>query len=591
MDKIKRKLSTILAADCVGFSSYMDKNEELTLASLKSCRAIIDKIIDKYGGRIFYTAGDSVIAEFSSPVNSIKAAIEFQKLILQRNRSLKNNFKLMWRVGLHLDDVIIEGDNIFGTGVNIAARLEACCTPGQILISTMVKEQVFNKIEEIIVDAGTKILKNISDSYQTFGIAPSGDKVIKTDALKNTANQKKAKAYKPKLAVMPFSNINNDNEGGYLVDGIVEDLITEFSMIKELDIISRQSCFDFKDSKTDINDFKKRFSLDYLVTGNIRSSGKRVRVSVELSEAKNSSILWNNKYDRVLKDIFEVQDEIVRKISLALLGEIEISSLERAKRKPTESLTSYELLLKGKVLHHKFEKEALIEAIETFDKAIEADKNNGQAYAWKACAIGQGLGRGYLKGDFNKIWSQAEICLKKARELDDNDFEVHRLLAEIKLSQKDFKLAEKHARKCYKLVPNDPRVLSVYGEILIRTGQSDKGIEALERAYELDPIAPGKENEDHRVSSLLLGYFLVRNKKSCLELISKLENIDKRSWLLTAKLCHDEEYNYYNEHWYLYGKKKFFNADWNTEIKGFKLNNDSTSSSLTKFVNNLFEEN
>ena len=582
MKNVKRKLSTILAADCASFSSFMDRNEELTLEYLKFCRSIIDPIINKFSGRIFYTAGDSVIAEFSSPVNSVNAAIEFQKLIMERNISLKNDFKLVWRVGIHLDDVIIEGDNIFGTGVNIAARLEAACTPGQILISSSVKEQVINKIEVIIENAGTKALKNISDSYQTFGIALSGDKVLKTDA-EEYSKEIKRKNYKPKLAVMPFSNINNDDEGSYLIDGIVEDLITEFSMIRELEIVSRQSCFDFKSSGLDLTEFSKKFGLDYIISGNIRSSGKRVRISVELSEATNSKIIWNNKYDRVLEDIFEVQDEIVRKITIALLGEIEISSLERAKRKPTESLTSYELLLKGKVLHHKFEKTSLLEALKTFDKAIEADKNNGQAYAWKACAIGQGLGRGYLQGDSNENWNVAESCLEKARELDDNDFEVHRLLAEVKLSQKNFKVAEKHARKCYKLVPNDPRVLSVYGEILIRTGQTDKGLEALERAYELDPIAPGKKNEDHRLSSILLGNFMTRNKKSCIEIITKLENIDPRSWLLTSKLCNDEEYEYKHNSWFIYGKNNFSKIDWKEEILKFKLNNDSISKTLTEF--------
>ncbi len=586
MKKVKRKLSTILAADCVDFSSFMDKDEELTLDHLKFCRSIIDPIIDKYEGRIFYTAGDSVIAEFKSPVSSVNAAIEFQKSILERNKSIRNDFKLVWRVGIHLDDVIIEGDNIFGTGVNIAARLEAACTPGQILLSTAVKDQLKNKICMNVEDAGTKVLKNISSSYQTFGIAPAGDRIIKTNVEDN-----KNRTHKPKLAVMPFSNINNDEEGNYLVDGIVEDLITEFSMIRELEIVSRQTCFDFKSSNGDLNDFTEKFNIDYFVSGNIRSSGKRVRVSVELSDAINSKIIWTNKFDRVLEDIFEVQDEIVRKISLALLGEIEISSLERAKRKPTENLTSYELLLKGKVLHHKFNKESLIQALETFDKAIEVDKNNGQAYAWKACAIGQGLGRGYLKGNTNKIWKEAETCIEKARELDDSDFEVHRLLAEIKLSQKEFTAAEKHARKCFKLVPNDPRVLSVYGEVLVRTGQVDKGLDAIERAYELNPIASGKINEDYRLSALLFGNFMARNRKTCVEIISKLEDIDYRSWLLTAKLCNDEEHSYVNSSWFVFGKNNFQKVQYKDSILAFKLNNNSTTNALIDFAKNFAEVN
>ena len=260
MTNVNRKLSTILAADCAGFSKFMDKNEELTLETLKRCRSIIDPIIAKYSGRIFYTAGDSVIAEFQSPLNAVNAAIDFQSNIHDENNSIKNGIKLIWRVGIHLDDVIIEGDNIYGTGVNIAARLESSCKPGQILISSMVKEQISNKIKFVIHDAG-KISKNISTAYQTFGISPAGDEVEKTKA-----DQETSKNYKPKLAIMPFSNINDDNEGSYLVDGIVEDLITEFSMIQELKIVSRQSCFDFKSSGDDIKEFVKNFSVDYIVT-------------------------------------------------------------------------------------------------------------------------------------------------------------------------------------------------------------------------------------------------------------------------------------------------------------------------------------
>ena len=583
MTNVNRKLSTILAADCAGFSKFMDKNEELTLETLKRCRSIIDPIIAKYSGRIFYTAGDSVIAEFQSPLNAVNAAIDFQSNIHDENNSIQNGIKLIWRVGIHLDDVIIEGDNIYGTGVNIAARLESSCKPGQILISSMVKEQISNKIKFVIHDAGKKSLKNISTAYQTFGISPAGDEVEKTKA-----DQETSKNYKPKLAIMPFSNINDDNEGSYLVDGIVEDLITEFSMIKELKIVSRQSCFDFKSSGDDIKEFCKKFAVDYIVTGNIRSAGKRVRISVELSEPSNSNIIWNNKYDKVLEDIFEVQDEIVRNISISILGEIEVSSLERARRKPTDSLTSYELLLKGKVLHHEFKKDACLEAITTFDKSIEADENNGQAYAWKACAIGQALVRGFIKGDFDEHWKIAEGCLEKARRLDNNDFEVHRLLAEVKLSQENFLAAEKHAKTCYKLVPNDPRVLSVYGEVLVRVGKVDEGLNALEKAYELNPVASGKTNEDHRLSAILFANYMARNLEECTNTINKLENIDFRSWLLTSKLCSDENYEFKNKSWFKEGKVRYNNLQkYTDEIVRFKLNNKSNTKALVEFLNNL----
>ena len=582
MSNVKRRLATILATDCVGFSKHMTENEELTLENLKACRSIIDPLIEEYGGRIFYTAGDSVIADFASPVECVNAAIKFQKAIADRNETLVNNSKLVWRVGVHLDDVIIEGDNIYGNGVNIAARLEAQCAPGQILLSKIVQEQVNERVSFTIEAAGKKALKNISDAYEVFAIAASGGPVVHTNSSEFEGNT--SSDYKPKIAVLPFSNMNNDEDGGFLVDGIVEDLITEFSRVKELEIVSRQSCFDFKESGLDVKTFCKNFGVDFSVTGNIRSSGKRVRVSIELSEVETGKAIWSNKFDKILDDIFDIQDEIVRKISHALLGEIEVSSLQRANRKPTENLTSYEYLLKGKVMHHKIKKEALLESIEMFDKAIEADPNNGQAYAWKGCAIGQGLGRGFLEGDMSKHWASAVQSVEKAMEINENDFECHRLFGEVNLSSHDFRAAELHARKCYEMVPNDPRVLSIYGDVMVRVGSVDEGLEALERALELDPVASGKNNSDSRTAAVLFGYFMARDRKKCLEFIEKLQEVDTRSWLITAKLCDDEEEVYRNLAWFKEGLEKFKEIDWKSEIDRFHLNNYGAQTSLEEFA-------
>ena len=587
MSTVNRKLTSILATDCVGFSSHMEKNEEKTLENLKACRSIIDPYIEEFGGKIFYTAGDSVIADFPSPVSCVNAATNFQKAIYERNKNKDEESKLVWRVGIHMDDVIIEGDNIYGSGVNIAARLEAACTPEQILLSSAVKDQVNNKIDGTIEDAGTKALKNISDSFQTFGISPTGSKIDKTDG-NQYAERTKKENDKPKLAVMPFTNMNNDEDGGFLVDGIVEDLITEFSRIRELEIVSRQSCFDFRDNDQELDKFCETFSVDYIVTGNIRSSGKRVRISIELSDVKEGKTLWSNKYDKILDDIFDIQDEIVRKISFTLLGEIELSSLERASRKPTDTLSSYELLLKGKQLHHKVQKDALLNALDTFDNAIKADENNGQAYAWKACALGQGLFRGYIEEDFNTVWTQALDNLKKARELNDNDFEVHRLMAEVSLAMKDFRAAQRHSKSCYEQVPNDPRVLSVYGEVCIRTGKVDEGLDALKLALDIDPVAQGKTNSDSRHSAVLFAYYMARNREGCLEEINNLDEIDFKSWLVTSKICSDEEHPYESLDWFQEGKKLFSEKDLEKEVTDFRLNNDSATEALIVFAKGLF---
>ena len=580
MSEVKRKLATILATDCVGFSKHMQENEEKTLKSLNSCRDIIDPIITKYSGRIFHTAGDSVIAEFLSPVNCTKAAIEFQNEIKKVNTNSQINPKLSWRVGIHLDDIIIEGDNIYGNGVNIAARIESQCPVAEILISDIVRQQVENKIDDQIHSLGKVELKNISNDFEVFSILGDGTNKF-VDDKKGKVNKK------PKFAILPFANTSQDEDSGFLVDGIFEDLITEFSMMREFEILSRQTSMNFKDENKDIKEFSNEFNLDFIVTGGIRASGKRVRINIELSDAKDDSIIWSNKYDRVIEDIFDLQDEIVRKISIALLGEIEVSSLQRSKRKPTENISSYEYLLRGKENHHKFTKEANSEALKNFDKAIEADSNNAQAYAWKVCTLGQAMFRGFSEKGSDEIMSEAKQNIEKALELNENDFECHRMLSAVYLSNHDYAMAEDHGLKAFNMVPNDPRVLSGYGEVLVRVGKVDKGLELLNKAYELDPIPQGQSTSDNRIKDLILGYFFAKDFTKVIELSFDLRIIDLRSLVLIlysrSKL--DQDVKLSKE--YKSVKEEFKDTDWSQTIDRFHIKNSDIEKDLNEFINSI----
>ena len=394
-----------------------------------------------------------------------------------------------------------------------------------------------------------------------------------------TSNQKKIGAYKQKIAVIPFTNLNKDDDGSFLVDGIVEDLITEFSMIKEIEILSRQTCFDYRDKKYDIDKFKTDFDLDYLVSGSIRILDNRLRVSVELSETVEGNVIWSNKFDRVKEDIFDIQDEIVRKIIISLIGEIEFSSLERSKRKPTENITSYEYLLKGKDLHHKFTKEANGEALTALDASINADKSNSQAYAWKACALGQAYGRGYIPVS-DELYKSIMENINKAVELNNNDFEAHRMLAEVHLSLHDFEKALLHGTKAFQLNPNDPRVTSVYGEILVRVKKLPEGLDMLEKAYELDPVPQGQSTSDKRISALITGYYLSNNLERCNELFKSITDVDFRSWLMAL----DININHENENLdsIKMHSNKFKEIDYNLEIDRFHLNDKILKDSLIK---------
>ena len=537
MARANRKLATILATDCVDFSKHMESEEELTLNNLQLCRQLIDPLIEEYGGRIFHTAGDSIIAEFNSPVQCVTAAVEFQKVIAERNNALEAGPKLVWRVGIHVDDVIIEGKNIYGSGVNIAARLESQCEPGEILLSKIVQDQVLKRTNFSITPAGTRSLKNISDDFEVFNITPTLNDKISSSILDRKSNPTFSNAgshkNKPKLAIIPFSNANKDNENGYLVDGIVEDLITEFSMIREFDIISRQTSFDFRENNLNTASFAKIHAVDFIVSGGIRSSGKRVRISLELSDASDGSVLWSRKYDRIIEDIFDVQDEIVRTITITLLGQIEISSLQRSKRKPTENISSYESLLRGKEMHHQFNKVSNIEALRFFDNALEADRSNAQAHAWKACTIGQGLIRGYIAEDQNEVFIQLKNHISMALELNENDFECHRMLSAVYLSTHEYKLAEEHGRKAFDMNPNDPRVLSGYGEVLVRNDSIKVGLELLEKALAIDPIPQGQVNSDSRLKDLLLGHFLGGDFLKCTNISKEIQETDFKTWILS----------------------------------------------------------
>jgi len=580
LSQVKRKLATILATDCVSFSKHMEEQEEKTLESLKACREIIDPLISKYSGRIFHTAGDSVIAEFDSPVGSANAAIEFQNAIKDRNKNEEVNPKLSWRVGIHLDDIIIEGDNIYGNGVNIAARLESQSPVGEILISDVVNQQINKKIEQKIHSLGKIELKNISSDFEVFSILGDG---------KNKISKKTSPSVnkKPKFAILPFVNTSKDEDSGFLVDGIVEDLITEFSMMREFDILSRQTSVNFKDENQDIKEFSKKFDLDFIVTGGIRASGKRVRINIELSDANDESIIWSNKYDRVLEDIFDLQDEIVRKISIALLGEIEISSLQRSKRKPTENISSYEYLLRGKENHHKFTKEANQEALQNFDKAIEADAGNAQAYAWKVCTLGQAMFRGFSERKMEEIFADAKQNIDKALELNENDFECHRMLSAVYLSNHDYLLAEDHGRKAFNMVPNDPRVLSGYGEVLVRIGKVDKGLELLNKAFELDPIPQGQSTSDNRIKDLILGYFFAEDFNKVVELSFDIRVMDTRSLALIlysrSKLNQDIKVS--SEYGSLKGE--FKDTDWEQTIDRFHIQDEEIQKNLINFISSI----
>ena len=539
MSEVKRKFATILAADCVSFSKNMAENEEGTLSSLNSCRKIIDEYIDKHGGRIFHTAGDSVLAEFNSPIETVNCAISFQDRIYERNETLterNGDRPLIWRVGIHCDEVISENDNLYGNGVNIAARLEAQCSPGQILVSRAINEQVVSRIEAISQAAGKKKLKNISDAFEVFSICTEKTTNLGSPS-KTSEAPSELKNQKPMVAILPFKNLNANEDSAFLIDGIFEDILTELSMVRQVSVVSRQSSMNFNESGANLGHFISQFGVNFLIQGSIRSAGPRVRITVSLVDADTQEVLWSKKFDRTLVDIFEVQDEIVRSVIKEILGEIELASLNRAKRKPTENMSSYEFLLKGKEGHHTLTAEANANALKMFDAAIEADPENAQAYAWKACTLGQAMVRGYVDKPMQEIMPEFSKLMSSALSIDPNDFECHRLQCAVNTMMGDMKTALEHGKKAYDVNPNDPRILQQYGEVLLKTGKTEEGCDLTLLALEYDPIAQGQTNSDKRKSDGVFGCVLDDRPQVGLDIASGMIDRSEKVLVYSAALA------------------------------------------------------
>ena len=534
--KPRRKLAAILAADVVGFSKKMGENEDRTLKNLKACRTLTDESIEAHHGRVFGSAGDSVIAEFASPVDAIVAAVEFQRNLRDRNLKITPEDQMEFRVGLNLGDVIVEGDNLYGDGVNVAARLEPLAEPGGICVSGKFHDEVRRKLDLGFVSKGAQEMKNIEEPVHTFNVL-MGHETEEVSQISSSAPsaaptvRQPSANEKPRLIVLPFNNLSNVEDNDFLVDGIVEDLITEFSRINSIEVISRNTAFSLKGKEIENTKIAAEFGIDFIATGSIRSSGNRIRISVDLSDPATGSSIWSERYDATMDDVFEVQDEIVRKVIVALVGKLEMAGLERAKRKPTENLTSYEYLLRGRDFHHKFSKEGVLSAIEMLDKSIEADPNNAQAYAWGACSLGQGLGRGYLEGDQETHFQKLQSLIQKALELDENDLECNRILCELNKLFEDFEQSEFYGKKAYDMNSNDPRVVCAYGELLVLTNRADEGTDLLIKAYELDPVGMGASNADKRLGDVMFGAYVKGDFQQCLEYDKKIGKKQPIAWI------------------------------------------------------------
>ena len=490
----RQRLAAILMADVAGYSRLMSCDERGTVAALDSARAVFRTTIDAHRGRVIDMAGDSVLAVFETASGAVVSALAIQAELARLSSDVAADCRMQFRIGIHLGDVMEKADgSVYGDGVNIAARLEGIAEPGGVTVSDAVQCAVRQRLDASFDDIGEQRVKNIAApvrAYRVRELAPGAGRAGASAAAASArAAPKRDRVDKPSIAVLPFDNMSGDPEQDFFADGITEDIITELSRFRELFVISRNSSFKFKGKPVEVQKFAQELGVQYVVEGSVRKAGRRVRITVQLIDAETDRHLWAERYDRDLEDIFAIQDEVTTSIVATLPGRVEAAARDRAARLTTDNMAAYECVLTGKVLHHRANREDNAKAQRLLERAIELDPSYAHAHAWKACALGQTWVYNWCE---NRPETQVRImeALQTALALDDNDCDVHRILAAINVIQDRHDQAVYHQRRALSLNPNDDLVVVQQGEILTWLGQPEEGIEWIKKAMRLNPYHP-----------------------------------------------------------------------------------------------------
>jgi adenylate cyclase len=503
--KPRRKLAAILAADVVGFSKMMGENEDRTLRNLKACRSLTDEAIKLNHGRIFGSAGDSVIAEFASPVDAVVAATEFQRNLRDRNKGVSGEDQMLFRVGLNLGDVIIEGDNLYGDGVNVAARLEASAEPGGITLSGKFHDEVSRKLDMSFVSTGEQIMKNITNPVPTYKIEvsslPKAEPNSKSDPYLERQTQdpgsksrKAAEDKPPTIAVLPFANMSEDSEQAYFVDGITEDIISNLSLWRTFPVISRNSSFTYKEKSVKLKDVAEELGANYIVEGSVRKSGQRVRITAQLIDAIQDHHLWSEKWDKNLEDIFDIQDEVSASIAAQINPTLEDYERERIERIKPTNYNAWETYLKSLQIFNNrnpsdHEDIELKKAQRLCEKAIKLDDSMSHAYSLLAKICEWELLQ-FTTEDSKKTLNEMLSYAKKAEELDSkNPIAAYGIARHYFFSGK-FEQAKFYSERAIQLNPSYPDAQNILGQSLVHSGKFTESQKHFLKAIELNPLDP-----------------------------------------------------------------------------------------------------
>lgn len=501
---MQRRLTVIMSVDLVGFTRLMERDETGTWAQLKTLRKeLIDPAISDRGGVIFKTTGDGMLAQFENCLDAVEAAIAVQSAVFERYKTLPADERLEFRVGIDSGEVIVDGDDLIGDAVNVAARLEGVCQPGGICASETVVKAVGRNSDIPFQDIGAIELRNRSEPVHGFiwrygrvaqGVsewaAPSGRRRGNTE--KRALEERQSAPSLPSVAVLPFENFSSDGELDYLATGIAEDITTALYRFKSFLVLSRTSSFLEAGEDKSAQGIGQELGASYVLEGSIRKMGERVRVTAQLINVTDNDHVWAQSYDLELAEIFEAQDQIVAEIVGTLGDGIERHRLKSSKHLAPEELEAYELMLRGLELHkHGYVSyEQAVETHSLFSQAVEKDPNLGRARAWRVCAASRLLPLPVPPQMFETFVNDAKEELDKVVELDPDDPETQRMYGAICLIRREFEQGKFHVDKSLAANPNNSHILASAANFYTRYGEPKRAIELIERAMIINPHYP-----------------------------------------------------------------------------------------------------
>ena len=496
---MERRLATILAADVAGYSKEMEAAEERTAEGLANCQSVIEQTANQLGGRVFNTAGDSALAEFPSPVNAVRCGVEIQRRSCGAGNAAGESMPLRLRIGVHLADVIVSGENLIGDGVNVAARIQEAAEPSSVYVSQSIFEQVRRNSPFVFEDLGLHSLKNISERMRLYRV--DGDMPRhRYQTGHAVAHPRAEKIRQGSLAVLPFEVIGDDPDQRYFAEGLTDDLIVELARFKNLFVISQSASSSYHPRIADVRVVGSELGVKHVLLGQVRRFASRVRVSVRLADTVSGENLWAERYERPWEEIFDLLDELAARITATIVGQVQAAGIAEARRKSPEDMTAYDYVLRGMECHRLggVTTEYSRDAVKWFERAIEADPNYSLPYAWWVCSASR-----LPEFDSDKGFKY----INKAIELDENNPEAHRIMASYQTWLRNFEAAEYHCRRAIALNPSNAYIRGRSAAFYVLNHEPERALQLLAEAEALDPFLPVWCLEEKGVALFNLGRY------------------------------------------------------------------------------------